>query len=352
MSEYQPTAIPSYDQYDESGDPIVECRPQPKHERAVFARIAQLDAVARQRRLGGGDQAAAYVNRLVVEAKQLLKKEGLLKKQVIASGPDIQLPEVSVGVESGDIDFTEATIEEGDIEGAFALSNVIGPLKTITGMVEPASYDNNGMPVDWRVGLQYLIVSDVKLQPHGKLELYARAPVATTVIEYSDDNRLRVLREALDRLLVVDSMELVVAIDELNTLAAHRDAQTATTMVRIGELVHDLYNSDELTEQQRGALYDIVEYNLFDPYLHDIKAKGVYRVDEHGCSRHVEGDEGVMGHTGVFDQIVIAPGFAVNEDDPDTAVRTDECEAFYMVGSGNDVYYFPLLGMQRFGTKK
>lgn len=352
MSERKTTVIPSYDQYDISGEAIVACEPRPKHEHPVFARIAELDALARQQRLNGADEAGVRATRLATEARQLLKKQHLLKKQVIAHGPDIRLPEISVDVQNGGIEFVEGAVAEGDIEGAFAASNVIGPLRSVTGKVEPASYDDNGLPVDWCVSLEYLIVSDIQIQPHGMLELYARAPVASTVMEYSDDNRLRVLRAALDRLLSIESLEVVEEVSELNTLASSKE-QSGASMTRIGELVRDLYGRSDLTEQQRDALFDIVEYNLFDPYMHDVKAQGVYKVDAQGVPGRIEGGEqNLFGYTGRFDEIIVVPGFATNEDDLDAAIRTDEFEAFFTATIDDDVYYFPLLGMRRFETNR
>lgn len=351
MSEYQPTTFLPYDQYDICGEPIVECAPKPKHEHPVFRLVSECNAMMQDLRFRGSDEAAAYSARQTKEVHRALKKGKLLNKPVIAYGSDIEMPMTSVDVQSGTISFVaESNDSDIELEDIYRQGTAMGLLKTVSSVIEPASKDDNGMPVDWKVSLSYVITTQTDVQPRGKIELYARAPVGTTVIEYADDRRLRIVREALDQLLVIESPELVVLIDEFNSLVSKSERTTAD-VVRIGELVHAVYNADELGQKQRDALHDLVTNNLYDVDMHEIRATGVYNVDADSRAHYMHGNDGVVGFVGIFDDIVIMPGFERDETG-DNVRRSDSFEVFFAAEANDHTYYFPLSGVTKFETAK
>lgn len=336
------------------GEEYAVCEPAPKHTHMLFDVVRSMQREFDEYRYGSLERLQLAAEPFVNSINKTMKQSGLLGVPVLLSGSGIRRPHADITLATNETTIAPRRQSASeDIESQYYDDETSGLFAGIWYQPRAVESTDEEMPSQYQIDLFYQVEVGGYRHLLGKSQLYASSPVEGTAIEYYDDMHLRFVREALEELLTVDSLEVAMLVNELNVTLA-KPKKTARTIRTVATLVHDIHATGSLRPGDSDALLNLVTAYINPQGMYDVEVPDALAYEDTEKGRDVvllgPADDGRPRYALQSSEIIFAQGYEQDKLD-ETVVNLNPkgiLEPFFVFEDEKMIVHVPMRRVKKF----
>lgn len=321
---------------------------RPKHQLPVFVAACEQQADYGARQYESVQQLMGDMNHAVAQLNLALIEGDLNDEFVHIEGTGIAAAAMTATDDNEGVELRMSSEADAgdDLMALMGATKRSGFLRGFTYSIEPIS-GTTGETL-YRPVVSYLLGYGQGKTPYGGVELYARAPVDTVVIEYSEDRLQRLAEEAYRELRQLNDPTIDGLVNEM-CFALNQSDMDAATIQYISKLSRDLHNVPALTLRGSDAIVDLVSAHINPTGEYDLSTSHAYLLDDEGKMTDVGFEDGsTIEYSDPMSNIIIAPGLKSKKDNPKYVEPTAVNDLFFVSEAPDSTLYIPFRHINQF----